>query len=97
MLKFKRGTSLEYTAYIIGIDKTSPSWKDNIVVNLVSTYIGAKHELCRAEIKTEQSLSMKTLDKMNKTRMFILRGFEIKCITIMIYIQNAPSKTVANP
>ncbi|XP_039968939.1 uncharacterized protein LOC120780749 [Bactrocera tryoni] len=42
MSKYERGTSREYVASIYGVDVTSLSWKDNKIVNLVSTYIGMK-------------------------------------------------------
>lgn len=42
MNKYERGTSLEYTSSIMGVDISSLSWKDNKIVNLVSTYVGLK-------------------------------------------------------
>ena len=41
-MKSERGASQEFVANICGIDVTTLSWKDNRIVNLISTYIGTK-------------------------------------------------------
>ena len=42
MMKMNRGVSAEFTSNIQGVELTSISWKDNKVVNLVSTFVGVK-------------------------------------------------------
>ncbi|XP_067636126.1 piggyBac transposable element-derived protein 3-like [Eurosta solidaginis] len=42
MMKMDRGVSAEFLTTIYGIPITSISWKDNRVVNLVSTFVGMK-------------------------------------------------------
>ncbi|XP_039967835.1 piggyBac transposable element-derived protein 3-like [Bactrocera tryoni] len=69
MSKYERGTSREYVASIYGVDVTSLSWKDNKIVNLVSTYIGMKPILMigQNEDLPATSSSIKRYDKKDKT------------------------------
>ena len=41
-MKINGGVSTEFTSNIHGVKMTSISWKDNKVVNLVSTLVGVK-------------------------------------------------------
>lgn len=42
MMKHARGASQEFVANISGVDVVTLSWKDNRIVNLISTYVGMK-------------------------------------------------------
>lgn len=42
MLKYERGRSTEYVASFDGIDVSLLAWKDNKIVNLISTYVGER-------------------------------------------------------
>ncbi|XP_036345682.1 piggyBac transposable element-derived protein 3-like [Rhagoletis pomonella] len=65
MLKFERGTSKEFVSNICGIDVTPISWKDNRVVNMVSTYIGRK-PLINSFRSTLDPCTVKRYDKKEK-------------------------------
>ncbi|XP_036340573.1 piggyBac transposable element-derived protein 3-like [Rhagoletis pomonella] len=67
MSKYERGTSREFVTSISGVDVTSLSWKDNKVVNLVSTYVGMKPLLTRGQTESASSSSIKRFDKKDKT------------------------------
>lgn len=67
MQKFERGTSHEFICNIHGIDVTSLSWKDNKIVNLVSTYVGVKPISDSVGNKSTRSLTIKRFDKREKT------------------------------
>lgn len=67
MQKFERGTSHEFICNIHGIDVSSLSWKDNRVVNLLSTYVGVKPISSIIGNETEEPLTIKRFDKKDKT------------------------------
>lgn len=66
MMKCERGTSQEFVCTINGIEVTSVSWKDNRIVNLVSTYIGTK-PIKAIENSEEEPITIKRFDKKEKT------------------------------
>ena len=66
MMKCERGTSQEFIANICGVEVCNMSWKDNRVVNLISTYVGTYPPL-DFSIKKHEQLTVKRFDKKEKT------------------------------
>lgn len=66
MMKCERGTSQEFVASIHGMDVTSISWKDNRVVNLVSTYVGIKPP-SSSNSDSQTGLSVRRFDRKEKS------------------------------
>lgn len=66
MMKYERGTSQEFISNIYGVDVTSLSWKDNRIVNLVSTYVGTK-PISDTNNSETQPLTVKRFDKKDKS------------------------------
>lgn len=58
VMKCARGSSQEFIATIYGIDLTSLSWKDNRIVNLISTYVWTKPIVCETQNESVEPIAV---------------------------------------
>ena len=66
LMKYERGYSCQFIAYICGIEVTTFSWKDNRVVNLISTYVGAE-QILNPNIVENEPQTVKRFDRKEKS------------------------------